>query len=96
MSVRDQLKAKRKEIRRLAHSHGATAVRVFGSAARQDRPEPGDLDLLVRMRPGSTLLDIVAIKQDIEELLGCRTDVVTEAALSPYIRQAVLAEAREL
>ena len=55
-----------------------------------------DLDLLVEMEPGRTLLDLVAIKQDLEELLGCKVDVVTEAAISPYLRDKVLHEAVHL
>ena len=42
------------------------------------------------------LLDFIAIKQDLEDLLGCRVDVVTEAAISPYIRDRVLQEAISL
>jgi predicted nucleotidyltransferase len=50
-------------------------------------------DPLVGLEPGRGLLDLVAIKQDLEDELGCRVDVVTEAALSPYLRQQVLREA---
>jgi predicted nucleotidyltransferase len=46
--------------------------------------------------PGRSLLDIVAIKQDLEDLMGCAVDVVTEAAISPYIREEVLREAVSL
>ena len=84
---------KRQQIVRTAASHGASNVRVFGSRAR-GTPAPGsDLDLLVRLDPGRSLLDLVAIKQDLEDLLGCSVDVVTEGALSPYIRDEVLREA---
>jgi predicted nucleotidyltransferase len=48
------------------------------------------------MEPGQSLLDIVAIKQDMEELLGCKVDVVTEAAISPHLRDKVLHEAIHL
>ena len=49
--------------------------------------------MLVKLEAGRSLLDLIAIKQDLEALLGCRMDVVTEAALSPYIREQVLNEA---
>ena len=39
-----------------------------------------------------SLLHMIALKQDVEDLLGCPVDVVTEAALSPYIREQILAE----
>ncbi len=91
--VQDVIRARRDEILRIAASHGATRVRVFGSRARgQARPD-SDVDLLVDLAPGRDLLDIVAIKQDLEDLLGRSVDVVTEKAISPYIRDAVVAGA---
>lgn len=81
------------EIREVAKRHGATRVRVFGSFARGDNRHGSDLDLLVDLSPGRSLLDLVAIKQDLEDLLGIRVDVVTERSISPYMRDAVLKEA---
>jgi predicted nucleotidyltransferase len=84
------------EILRIAHEHGATSVRVFGSRARGDFRPNSDLDLLVRLEPKRSLFDLIAIQQDLEDLLGCKVDVVTENGLSPYIRERVLAEALPL
>jgi len=84
------------EILRVARLHGATAVRAFGSRARGDARPDSDLDLLVKMDPGRSLLDLIALQQDLEDLLHCRVDVVTENGLSPYIRDRVLAEALPL
>lgn len=84
------------EILRIAHSHGAHTVRVFGSRARGDASATSDLDLLVALESGRSLLDVIAIKQDLEDLLGCAVDVVTEGGLSPYLRDRVLAEALPL
>ena len=80
-------------IRTIAARHGATRVRVFGSVARGDSKTSSDLDLLVDLEPGRSLLDLIAIKQDLEDLLGRPVDVVTERSISPYIRDAVLKEA---
>ena len=71
-------------------------MRLFGSVARGEAMETSDLDLLIEMAPERTLLDVVAVKQDLEELLGCKVDVVTEAAISPYLRDKVLHEAVSL
>jgi predicted nucleotidyltransferase len=84
------------EILRIAHSHGARTVRVFGSRARGDATAESDLDLLISLEPGRSLLDVVAIKQDLEDLLGFSVDVVTEGGLSPYLRDSILAEALPL
>jgi predicted nucleotidyltransferase len=84
------------EVLRVAHLHGARTVRVFGSRARGDARDDSDLDLLISLEPGRSLLDIVAIKQDLEDLLGYPVDVVTEGGLSPYLRERILAEALPL
>lgn len=84
------------EIRRLAAVHGVVRVRMFGSRARGEATAASDLDLLVDLAPDRDLLDLIAFKLDVEDLLGRRVDVLTEAALSPYLREEVLAEARPL
>jgi len=93
MRINTVLKDKREEILRIATVHGAHNVRVFGSLARGEAGPESDLDILVKLDPSRSLLDIIAIKQDLEDLLGCEVDVVTEAAISPYIRDQVLKEA---
>ena len=96
MKLTDLLRLKKKEIQQIARQHGARNLRVFGSVARGEAAEGSDLDLLVEMEPGRSLLNLVAIKQDLEDMLGCKVDVVTEAAVSPYLRERVLKEAVSL
>jgi predicted nucleotidyltransferase len=96
MEIDKLLQDKRDEILRIAASHGARDVRLFGSLARGEAGPKSDIDILVKLDPGRSLLDIVAIKQDLGDLLGCEVDVVTEAAISPYIREEVLREAASL
>lgn len=86
------LRDRREEISKIAASHGATDVRIFGSRARGEAGTSSDVDLFVKLSPSRTLLDLVAIKQDLEDLLGCPVDVVTEESISPYIRSQVLKE----
>ena len=93
MGIREVLKEKRKEVLRLAAIHGARKVRVFGSVARGEAGPTSDIDFLVELEPGRSLLDHVALKQDLEDLLSCRVDVVTERALHWYIRDRIVAEA---
>lgn len=96
MNVRKALSNKREEILRITAAHGARNLRVFGSVSRGEATEKSDIDLLINLEPGRTLLDIVAIKQDLEDLLGCKVDVVTEDAVSPYIREQILKDAVSL
>jgi uncharacterized protein len=90
------LQEKRNDILRIAAQHGARNLRVFGSAARGDDREQSDVDLLVDMDPDRSLLDVVGLGQDLEELLDRRVDVLTGASLHPALRDRILAESRAL
>ena len=83
----------RAEILNVATRHGVQNVRVFGSLARGEGSESSDLDLLVTLGEGRSLLDLIGLKQDVEDIIHRSVDVVTERALSPYLRERVLAEA---
>ncbi|MFO0966282.1 MAG: nucleotidyltransferase family protein [Gemmataceae bacterium] len=76
-----------------AARHGARNVRVFGSAARGEDDEESDIDLLVDLEPGRTLFDLGGLLIDLETVLGCHVDVVTERGLKARIRDRVLREA---
>lgn len=84
------------EIMQIAKSHGAITVKVFGSRARGDARPNSDLDLLITVRPGTSLLDVIAIQQDLEDLLGIPVEVLTERGLHPLLRDSILAEAKPL
>jgi hypothetical protein len=78
---------KRAGLLALAHRHGATNVRLFGSAARGDARIESDVDLLVELEPGRTLLDLVAFRRDASALLGRPVDVATAEMLRPEVRR---------
>ena len=80
----------------IAAARGANNVRVFGSTARRTDREDSDLDLLVDMQPGSSLLDIAGLQIDIAEALGIKVDLCTEAELHPRLKGRILAEAHPL
>jgi uncharacterized protein len=93
MRLKELLQAKRKEILRVCAKYGAHNVRVFGSVVRGEADERSDIDFLVELEPGRTLFDLGGLQYDLEQLLGCRVDVVTERGLKPRIRERVLREA---
>jgi predicted nucleotidyltransferase len=84
---------KREEILAIAARHGARRVRVFGSVARGEETRSSDLDLLVEFEPGRSLLDQIALAQDLKDLLGREVDVVTEKGLHWYVKERVCREA---
>lgn len=93
MTIQQLLKEKREEILRIAAKHGARNVRVFGSVARGEADEQSDLDLLVEFEPGRSLMDHAALWLELQELLGCKVDVVSDRGIKPRIRDRVLSEA---
>jgi len=96
MGIIDKLTAHQREIRDIAARNGARDLRVFGSVARGDAQDDSDLDLLVTMEPGRTMLDIGGLVYELMDLLGCRVDVVTEGALHGRLRVNVMRDAVSL
>ena len=93
MAIDKVLQSRREEIMGIAQRYGAKNVRVFGSRARGEAQPNSDFDILVMVGEHTSLLDIIAIKQDLEDPLGSTVHVVTEDAISPYIREEVLRQA---
>lgn len=85
--------AQRQEVLRIAEKYGARRVRVFGSAARGEADAASDIDFLVELEAGRSLLDLGGLQFELESLLGRPVDVVTERGLKARIRERVLREA---
>jgi hypothetical protein len=93
MSLKDQVIAMREAITRAALASGARDLRLFGSVARGDEHPDSDIDFLVTLEPGRSLMDLARLEVRLEALLGRSVDVVTENALREPIRSAALREA---
>jgi len=93
MGVNELLKNKRAEIFRIATQHGARNVRIFGSVARGEARPDSDVDFLVDMEEGRSLLDLGGVLMDLQDVLHCKVDVVTDKGLRERIRNRVLREA---
>ena len=86
----------RQEILELAKKYGAYNVRIFGSVARGEADANSDIDFLVDMEVGRSLFDLGGLLMELQELLGCRVDLVTEKGLRKRMKERVLQEAIEL
>lgn len=93
MNLQILLKQKRKQILETAAHYGAYDVRIFGSVARGDADGASDIDLLVKLEPGRSLMDLGGLLYDLQILLETDVDVVTEKGLRTRIREQVLREA---
>lgn len=96
MRPSEALAARRDQVIGIAAAHGARRVRVFGSAANGLDTEGSDLDLLVDLAPGTSLVGIVGLQLEIEDALGVKVDLCTERELHPALKERILAEARPL
>ncbi|NJP11329.1 MAG: nucleotidyltransferase family protein [Leptolyngbyaceae cyanobacterium RU_5_1] len=92
MNLEERLQGKREDILALATRYGAYNVRVFGSVARGEADANSDVDFLVEMERGRSLLDLGGLLMELQGLLGYRVDIVTEQGLRSRIRQQVLDE----
>lgn len=90
------LRLKREQILYIAAQYGARNVRLFGSVARGEADAASDIDFLVEMEPGRSLLDLGGLQVELEAFLGCAVDVVTEKGLKTRIRSQVLKQAVRL
>lgn len=93
MVTLDDIRSRREQILEVAARHGASRVRLFGSVSRGDASSSSDIDLLVRLGDEATLLDQIALKHELEDMLGCTVDVVDEEAVFPALRDDIMAQA---
>jgi len=91
--IPSSLKAKQQEIIEISAKYGASNIRVFGSYARGEATPNSDLDLLIDLKQGISLLDRIALKQELEDLLGVKVDIAKPENLHEIIREKVLEEA---
>ena len=95
-SIRQRLVALKPQILAVASRHGASNLRIYGSIATGHEHGTSDLDLLVDLPREQSLIGLISLRQDLEDLLGCAVDVTESESLHPLIRQAVIEQAMAL
>ena len=96
MKISEIIHNKREDIIRLSARHGARNIRIFGSVLRGEERMDSDIDILVELEKGRSLLDISGLSLDLQQLLGRKVDVLTEKSLHWYIRDRIVKEARQI
>ena len=74
--------------------HGAKKIEIFGSYARGEQKETSDLDVIVEFEKRKSLLELVGIEQELEDALGIKVDLLTEASISPYLIEKIRKESK--
>ncbi len=76
----------------ICKKYGVATMSLFGSMARNEATEASDIDLLVSFSRPVSLLQMVALERELSKVLGRKVDLLTEASLSPYLRDRILKE----
>ena len=80
----------------VSREYSVKTIGVFGSVARDEQTGKSDIDLLVDALPGATVFDLGGLQVELEDLLGCRVDLVTPEDLPVAFRARILAQAKPL
>ena len=83
----------RNRLATLCREHGATRLRLFGSAARGEERPDSDIDIIVDFERPVGFIELIRFENALAEFFGRSVDLVTEPGLSPFIRDSVLASA---
>ena len=96
MTILELLKRNKKELLAIARKRGASNVRVFGSVSRQEETADSDVDFLVTLEQGRSLLDLAGLQQDFSSYLSRNVDVIPDDSLNKYLRDKIVKEALPL
>jgi hypothetical protein len=81
-----------KKLIEICRQNDVSRIGVFGSMARGEATEQSDIDLLVEFSKRKSLLGVVMLEQQLTEALGRKVDLLTEGAISPYLRDRILSD----
>jgi predicted nucleotidyltransferase len=95
-TIRQRLQDLRLDVLAVARRHGASNLRIYGSIAKGQEHNGSDLDLLVDLAADQTLLGLIQLRQELEDLLGCPVDVTEAETLHPLIRSKILGQSLPL
>lgn len=89
----ETLRKYKAQIFEIGKKNGAYNIRVFGSTARAEDKDTSDIDIIVSINNDKSYFDLIALWQDLQELLDCKVDLLTDDGISPYVKEAILKEA---
>jgi uncharacterized protein len=81
-----------KRLIEICRQNDVSKLGVFGSVARGESNDQSDIDLLVEFSRRKSLLAMVKMERELTAALGRKVDLLTEAAISPYLRERILGD----
>ena len=82
----------RKKVTPILERRDVNKAALFGSTARGEARKNSDVDLLIKLKKGKTLFDIVRLKLELEKKLGKKVDIVEYDAVRPLLKETILNE----
>ena len=76
----------------ILQGYGVKKVALFGSCVRGEMGKNSDIDILVEIKKDISLLDFVGLKQEIEEAIGRKIDLVEYSTIKPLLKERILKE----
>lgn len=80
----------KRKITPILKRQGVLKAAIFGSYARGEEKKNSDVDILVKLKKGTSLLDLIGIQFDLEEKLGKKVDLITYNSINPLLRNYIL------
>ena len=96
MTVLKSLKQNKEQLLKIASKRGASNIRIFGSVSREEDTAESDIDFLVSLEQGRSLLDLVGLQQDLSSYLLRNVDVISDDGINKYLREKIIKEAQPL
>ena len=85
-------KSKQDKIINICRKNDVSMVGIFGSTARGEDTASSDIDLLIKLSKPKSLLSLVKLERNLSEAIGQKVDLLTEGAISPYLKERILKE----
>ena len=82
----------KKRLMEIFKEYGVTKAAIFGSYARGDQKKKSDIDFLIKMESGRTLMDLGGLNVDLQELFGRKIDLVEYQCIHPKLKKEILSE----
>lgn len=92
IEMKTQIEEIKRKILPILQRYKVTKVGLFGSCVRGDMKENSDIDILVEIKSDISLLDFIGLKQEIEQALGSKVDLVEYDTIKPILREKILRE----
>jgi hypothetical protein len=96
MRVMDESFVDKNKLIQLCRENNITKIGIFGSVARGDATEKSDIDLLVQFSESKSLLTHIRLERELSRLLKRKVDLLTEEAISPYLRDIIKSDLQVL